>query len=388
MRIHILTLSIIIFLFLVGNGSCFENKQPGLNSLQYFSCNYAEARHKFLNASNAVNATVKSFKHPYLGPEGEELFTDIALIGPDLTQDIIVLGSGTHGVEGFAGSAIQTGLLSESVVSDKKLKSKIIMIHAINPHGFAHLRRWNEDNVDVNRNFADFSKPYPENTGYKELAEAVSPDSISFWSNIRSMFKIYRYRLANGNPALKQAISGGQYTHSKGLFYGGQKETWSNTTVRKIISRYLSNARRVVYIDVHTGLGEFGKAHIIIHENENSSAYKRAVGFWGNLLQTTHSEKSDCVYLPTTLKQAFPEILPSKEVTAVTLEFGTVSAFKVFWALRAENWLYHHGELNHPDADNIKTDLLHAFYPDDDDWKHQVWSQGKDAVIKVLQQLH
>jgi len=384
MGVNTFIISLFIFLFCVSSGNCFQTAEASPDSLRYFSRNYTEARSRFLDAATAAGAVNKSFKNPHPGPEGEALYTDVALIGPENAENIIILGSGTLGVEGFAGSAIQTGLLSEGVVSGSMPKSRIIMVHAVNPYGFAHLRRWNEDNVDINRNFTDYSKPYPINPGYEKLAEAISPDSISLWSNIKSIFRLYRYRMTEGGAALKQAITAGQYTDANGLFYSGRKETWSNTIVRKIITRYVSQASQVVYIDFHTGLGEFGKAHIIIHQDKNSSAYKRAVGFWGDLVQTTHSKKADCANLKTNLKRAVYEMLPSADVTAVTLEFGTLSAFKVLWALRTENWLYHHGGLNHSDAEKIKTDLLRAFYPDDDDWRHQIWIQGKQAVRRVL----
>ena len=388
MKIKILTILIIILLFPVTKGYCEQKKLFGLEIVNYFSSDYGEARRKFLDASHSAGADIESFKNPHVGPEGEALFTDIALIGPRDASTIIVLGSGTHGVEGFAGSAIQTGLLSEGIISAKKSGVRFILIHAINPYGFAHLRRFNEDNIDINRNFADSSKPYPANPGYEELSEAISPESISLWANIKAIFKLLQYQTINGKADLKKAISQGQYTHPEGLFYGGQNKTWSNRTIRKIIKRYLSNAERVIYIDIHTGLGTYSSARIIFQEKEDSPAYKRAVDLWGDKVQNTFSGKSDSVYIPSTVKSVFSDILPEIEVTGVTLEFGTLSSLKVFWALRSENWLYHHGKGDHPDADNIKTDLFRAFYPDDDDWKHQVWIQGKEVVINVLNQLY
>ena len=143
----------------------------------------------------------------------------------------------------------------------------------------------------------------------------------------------------------------------------------------------------MVIIDFHTGLGSFGNAEVILNENEQSFAYKRAVEWWGYRVKTTASGESVSVHLQETLKLAFPKMLPNTEVTAVSLEFGTISSLKVFWVLRAENWLYNHGDKNHPNAEKIKVDLLRAFYPDADEWKLKVWDQGKDIVIEVLRQL-
>jgi len=348
------TLIIILLVTVTWTGSIHAKMTEG-DTVIFFSGNYSEARQKFIEASRAADAHIDSFEHHLKGPEGEALFTDIALIGSKDASTILVLGSGTHGVEGFTGSAIQTGLLREGLGSDLKPGMSIVLIHAFNPYGFAYLRRFNEDNVDLNRNFVDHSKPYPANHGYEELQNAISPKSISFGATIKSIFSILRYRLKFGKTELKKAISGGQYSDPQGLFFGGHSEIWSNKTIRAISKRYLSNAEQVVFIDFHTGLGPYGKAEVILNESEQSLAYKRAVEWWGDRAKTTTSGESISVDLRTTLKLAIPRMLPDTEVTAVGLEFGTFSALKVFWALRAENWLHNNGADNYPDRNTIKT---------------------------------
>jgi hypothetical protein len=46
-----------------------------------------------------------------------------------------------------------------------------MLIHALNPFGFAWLRRVNEANVDLNRNFQDFNKSLPSSAGYEAFHE-------------------------------------------------------------------------------------------------------------------------------------------------------------------------------------------------------------------------
>ena len=359
-------------------------RQPAMKETMHFSDNYEEARQKFLEASRTAGARLESYRNPNKGPEGGHLFTDVASIGPGDANTILVLESGTHGVEGFTGSAIQTGLLHEGLGSDLKPGMSIVLIHATNPFGFAHLRRFNEDNVDLNRNFLDHSKPYPVNQGYKELQNAISPKSISFWANAKSLFNISLYRLRHSKGELEKAISGGQYTDPQGLFFGGHSETWSNKTIKAIIKNYLSKAKRVVIIDFHTGLGPYGEAEVILNESEQSPAYKRAVKWWGDRAKTTTSGQSVSGHLETTVKLAFPRMLPDAEVTSVSLEFGTYSALKVLWALRTENWLHNYSAEDYPDRKRIKTKLLRAFYPDDDTWRIKVWQQGKEVVEQAL----
>lgn len=373
---------LLLLIFVLTDFSHAEEKASELSS--YFSSDYQNARGKFIAAAQAIGANTESFQNPHAGPQGEPLYMDVAVIGSRSAKDVLVLSSGTHGVEGFAGSAIQTGLLREGIYLASKSNVSIVMIHAINPYGFAYLRRFNEDNVDLNRNFIDHSGVYPPNDGYRELADVIFPKSLFTWENIKLQLRLLWYRLKNGKIALKKAISGGQYEYPQGLFFGGHYETWSSRTLREIVRRYLSHAHRVIFVDFHTGLGPYGNAEVIMNVKTNSPAYQRAAQWWGDRVKTTVSHESVSIHLPASLKLAIPKMLPKAEVTAVSLEFGTYPAKEVFWALRAENWLYHCGGENHPEAQKIKTDLLRAFYPNKETWKLQIWQQGKEVVELAL----
>ena len=349
-----------------------------------YSSTYNKARNKFLSSAQGVNAQIENIENPHKGPNGEPLYTDIALIDPLDTQDILVLSSGTHGVEGFAGSGIQTGFLHHEIKSHLNSDLGFLFIHAINPYGFAYLRRVNEDNIDLNYNFGDHSKPYENNPDYDLLADAIAPNSMSLLSEISSWAYLIWYRIKKGEKGLERAISGGQYTHPQGLFYGGRFETWSNKMIRDIARKYLCTKKRVVVIDFHTGLGKYGDAEIMLDVPKESNRYKRAETIWGRKYLP---EVPLGVPLTRSLKLAYPKMLPNPEVTAMSLEYGTIAPQKVFQALRLENWLHHHNEKDHPNYNKIKTQLLRAFYPEQDEWKRMVWGIGKDVIQKTVSYL-
>ena len=81
---------------------------------------------------------------------------------------------------------------------------------------------------------------------------------------------------------------------------------------------------------------------------------------------------------------AVTEILPDSEVTAGSLEFGTLPSMSVLWALIAENWLYHHGDPDDPRSALITTELRRAFYTETDEWKTAVWGQGIQVISEAL----
>ena len=85
------------------------------------------------------------------GPAGESLSIDTALLGNPSPENVVIVSSGLHGVEGFFGSAVQLAFIEQhSARRGLPSNAAIILIHALNPFGFAWRRRWNENNVDLN----------------------------------------------------------------------------------------------------------------------------------------------------------------------------------------------------------------------------------------------
>lgn len=143
-----------------------------------FSETYDEARGKFLAAAQARGLNIERHLHPEMvGPSGEQLSIDIALFSPARAETLLIITSGVHGVEGFCGSGCQTGLLHDDELFARLATAKValLLVHAVNPYGFAHLRRVNEDNVDLNRNSVDFAEAACANPAYLEVDPLLLP---------------------------------------------------------------------------------------------------------------------------------------------------------------------------------------------------------------------
>lgn len=126
-----------------------------VDPVDHFPPAYAPARERFLRAAERRGGTLWSYPIGARGPHGEELSVDVAQVGPRDPESMLVVSSGLHGVEGFAGSAIQHQLLSAQLESlDLPPDTGVLLVHALNPYGFAWVRRVNESNVDLNRNFS------------------------------------------------------------------------------------------------------------------------------------------------------------------------------------------------------------------------------------------
>ncbi|MEE8189684.1 MAG: M14 family metallopeptidase [Kiloniellales bacterium] len=351
---------------------------------KHFSADYGEARGKFLEAAKKAGARLAHYENPTRGPDGAALFTDTAWLGPAEAELVLVTVSGTHGVEGFCGSGVQVGWFENGLHEEIGDGLALLQIHAINPHGFAWLRRVTEDNVDLNRNFIEHDGTYPLNEGYEELHEAICPPE---WNDAviaatREIFMAYLEE--HGAHGLQFAISGGQYIHADGIFYGGNAYTWPHDTLLAILERELGQARRVAVIDYHTGLGPRGHGERICVHRPGTEGLERAGDWYGGDITSPYLGNSSSVELFGVNLDGMEAALPHAELTGIALEFGTLPTEEVKLALRADNWLHAHGEVESKKGRAIKDQIREAFYQDADDWKELIWERGVETQRLAL----
>jgi len=266
--------------------------------LSVFSDSYLEARGKFIDAARGAGATVYEYRHPTLkGPDGEPLCLDMAVAGPENAERVLVAGSGTHGIEGYSGSAAQSAWLASGGIRRLPKRTAMVFFHAHNPWGFAHKARGTEENVDLNRNFVDHGNPYPANPGYAEVHPIVTPAE---W-NDASIAGIFRgldaYRQKVGEKPFSTAFNGGQYSHADGIYFGGQREQWANYAFREAVVKHVAHAKHASIIDLHTGIGPWMEHIYLCFHKEGSPARERARAWWGeravNLAGVTHKALAD-----------------------------------------------------------------------------------------------
>ena len=335
------------------------------------AADYSEARARFLDAAAVAGARMTRQALSLTGPDGEPLATDVACLGrPDAPARLLVI-SGTHGVEGFAGSVCQTEALTRTTAVPDDLA--IVFVHAINPFGFAWIRRVNEDNVDLNRNCIDFSAGIPENPGYDALADVLVPDRWDEETQRATAEEMLAFAREHGFDGLQAAVSMGQYRHPTGVFYGGSRPVWSQRTLEAILREHCSGAERVGVIDLHTGLGPFGVGELIA--SHPGGIGKERLDAWYGEYTVPSEGTSVSADVRGDILDAIEGWLPGTVVTGVAIEWGTVDIVAVSTALRADAWLHAHGDPRGPEAAPIRAQLRDAFAPDDPAWANLVWER-------------
>lgn len=352
----------------------------------FFSATYLEARAKFLTACEERSISVQSHLNDRAkGAEGEELYMDVARIGSKDAKNILIISSATHGGEGFCGSGLQVGMLRENFFSDLPTDTAVLIIHAINPHGFSHIRRVNEDNIDLNRNFRDYSKPLPDNPAYREVHDWIVPADWNGPAYASADKAIAEYINTKGMPAYQAAVTGGQHIKKDGVFYGGTEPSWTNITLQEVIKEHAFETTNLATLDIHTGLGPYGYGELIYVGNE--AGIPRAMEWYGGEVTSPAAGTSSSAVVEGTIDGGICAMAPKATHTCVAIEYGTLPLTDILQAVRADNWLYIHGDIKSELGQKIKKDVRDAFYCDADDWKQMIWDRGTSVTLKALKGL-
>ena len=336
---------------------------------KHFSPDYAAARARFRQSVEQRSGCLYRLPIDAKGPTCEGLTIDIGWFGPEHPRQVLLHSSGVHGVEAFAGSAIQLELLDS--LPRLPDDTALVFVHVMNPYGMAWLRRFNENNVDLNRNFLGADERYagaPEE--YRNLDSLLNPKSPPAFDCFlpRAGWAIARY----GFNSLKQAIGGGQYEYPKGIMFGGKELQEGPAKLQAFLALRLTDAEKVFAIDVHTGLGKYGEDTFL----SEPTGYDQVKQMFGERVAPLDAESGPAYRTRGSIDNGIRRTAPKATLYFICQEFGTYGPLTNLQALRDENRWHHYGggALNHPSKKTLKE----TFYPDDDAWRRKVLQRGRD----------
>ncbi|WP_318011303.1 DUF2817 domain-containing protein [Mesorhizobium sp. ES1-4] len=358
-----------------------------------YASDFAALRRGFREAAERAGAELFEYPHPLNGPNGEALATDVALLGRRDAPKQIVLISGTHGVEGPFGSTCQTAWLAQKNLRRLPDDTAILAIHLINPWGTAWSRRVNEDNVDLNRNFIDWSAAAPVNNGYAGLHAALAYHEWEGPDRMAADEKLAAARRKLGHAGLAAVVEAGQYEFADGMFYGGDGPVWSNRTLNEILKSFAGEARQVIVFDLHTGAGPYGYPALLSVASSEHAGLAWGKSIFGPALATVLTgpgAKTGTGIAATAtgyVSDAVRKAMPKARVLPLVIECGTLDGPTVMEAVQADNWLHLFGKLDSPLGKRIRETLRSAFIPDDADWQRTCLSSSLRYFDRALADL-
>ncbi len=391
-----------LFLFFSFNGYKPSNIEHEIvpAALDYFHTTYEDCRSAFIEKANLLVSQYEGaeiFKIAVSSETDPDLTIDFCYIPAQITIDnLLILSSGTHGIEGFAGSAVQLMAMEEILNSEHLDTTGILLIHGVNPYGFKYLRRFTENGVDMNRNCAvDESLFESKNEGYEKLNDMLNPQGEanhrSFKNKHFHLIAIQKI-LAESMSVLRQAIVQGQYEFPGGLFFGGKELEPQIVAITPILQEKMSAYTRILTIDLHTAYGENGTMHLFPNPAEDSDIKAdMEVLFAG--YRVDWGDSDDFYIIMGSFADYVGFLAPGKTYYPMVFEFGTLDSQKTFGSLRSlhnfilENQGFHHGYKNEKTEAKIRENFMEMHFPSNQAWRSKVIMDSKKILELVFERL-
>jgi hypothetical protein len=386
-----------------------------MSPLDYYCLDYFAARERFREAVRAAGGDVQSLAIDAAGPAGQSLTIDVGLLGSAQARRRLIVSSGLHGVEGAFGSAIQRAWLERAAAARTRFdETAVVLPHALNPYGYAWRRRWNEDNIDLNRNFLHDLPRVLADAAYREalaiykrlrrdlnplgspsrfdhfLPRAVRAIFRQGWRARRRLHRAERpplwaiarlFRL--GLRELQKALPIGQYEWQRCLFYGGRSPAQSTRLLRDHFAAWIGDADAVLHLDLHSGLGLFGEYRLLIPDAPESANATWLRERFGEVIEPAAS--GDTAYhAHGVMGNYFQQRFADRAYRFVTAEFGTYPPIRVLGVLRAENHAHHRGRPGSRVYEWAKRELVEMFCPANRAWRRRVLQQGVELIERSL----
>jgi len=341
-----------------------------------FFDDYFQAKQAFQTSTRSMGFECSSFsildQHP-------ELTVDVATQHRSDAGTTLLITSGLHGVEGFFGTAALLKSLDNLGKRSGSQPGRIVLVHALNPFGYAHIRRMDEANIDPNRNF--FAQlPPTTSPHYARLDSFLNPtrQPPSKWSLYWGfVWNTLRY----GFSSTKQAIAEGQSDFPAGLFFTGTTASKTRQLVESQWKDWIGEDRQVLHVDFHTGLGRRGQYQFLMVQSLAEAQTNRLLRAFPNTHIAWHGQESDAYETVSDFGNFGDRNTPGNYVYACA-EFGTYGPLLVLQALREENYAHHHycQESSDPRFQRAKQTLKETFCPSDENWRTQVLNGVNEIV--------
>ena len=371
--------------------------------LGYFPSGFEDSRKRFRENCSRRTASPDDFCRSFqiTSPSDKDLTIDYGFFSRG-NDRLVVIQSGIHGSEAIPGAAVQELVLEEYLTRLLDRHFDVLLIHALNPYGFKYLRRTDEFNVNLNRNFVvdakDYRKPNPDYERLRSLFEPTGPVHNAGLSALGIQAAFIGHVIGDGFKAgpVTNGLDSGQYLHAKGMNYGGQapaQQVWFlKNTLGPIMARPY---RKILFLDFHTGLGKNGELAVIegIHpppalmgEFAKLVEHQDGIAIHASTDPGFFPTSGDVIdFVPGLVKPSDPRVL------AVTMEYGTMGS-DTFSQLRSASRMILENQTHFypcPQNDSapcteIREDFRALFSPSDQDWRLKVMREADLVFARLL----
>ena len=373
-------------------------RQPeSAESYAYSDCfydNYEDIRAHILELSAQLGAETGS----YAIDEADGLYIDSFYIPSEGTPtNLIVLTTGVHGMEGYIGSVMLDVFFREIWPEQDHSDTGVLVVANVNPYGMKYLRRYNENNVDLNRNFIldwdsfDLSsnKEYPK---VRSFLEPKGKIGNALWHEAGFYLSLAKTAITDGADTISDALLTGQYESPQGVYYGGNGDEASTVYLKDVFSQCLDSAyENIVHIDIHSGYGPrynmviFNSVYETMNEKESQAAfgYDYVIAYDSESFYATTGDTTDFFYRLAEQKGTGTDLF------STCFEFGTVGDefFDTILSLKYtvdENRNHWYPTANKTAAQVVHENYMELYYPTETAWREKTVQDFAQATRGVL----
>ena len=373
---------------------------PDAKAQAWFIDDYAPARAAFLDQARALAGRferVEQFAIPVASAQTKDLFVDgLYVPAQRAPKRLLILSSAVHGVEGPAGSAVQRLFMGEFMTPEALQDTGVLLLHAVNPYGFAVRRRVTEQNVDLNRNASTTNALYlTDNAGYPLVDALINPpDAVDTgaWAHRLFLLRAVAMIAQHGMPPLRQAVLQGQYAYPKGIYYGGGALAPQLQALAPRLEKIINDYPLSMSIDLHTGYGARGQLHVFLNPPADArtrqgleQVFEGHPIDWGSG-KDFYTVTGDITSWIGTLRRGGTH-LPA------LFEYGTLDSQTTLGAIKSlqisvlENQGFQHGWASPADQARVAQDYREMFNPSAPAWRTKVITDSRAQLAQVMARL-
>lgn len=311
--------------------------------------------------------------------------------------NLVVLTTGVHGIEGYIGSVMLDVFFREVYPTLDDANTGVLVVANVNPYGMKYFRRYNENNVDLNRNFILDWETFDlsSNKEYPKVDTFLGPTGKignALWHEAGFYLSLGKTAVTDGAGTISDALLTGQYQYPQGVYYGGTGEEASTVYLKDVFSQCLDSPyENIVHIDIHSGYGPrynmviFNSVFETMNEADSQAAfgYDHIIAYDSESFYATTGDTTDFFYRLAQQKQRETDLF------STCFEFGTIgdAFFDTILSLKYtvdENRNHWYPTDNPTSARIIHENYMELFYPTETAWREKTVEDFKTATLGVL----
>lgn len=365
----------------------------------YFLTTYDEVRTHLADRVEELKKSGVTVEHTtYAIDESDDLYIDnIYIPATKKCTNLVVLTTGVHGIEGYIGSAMLDVFFDYVYPTLDTNNTGVLVVANVNPYGMKYMRRYNENNVDLNRNFIEDWSTFDlsSNTEYPKVDRFLQPEGKmhnAFWHEAGFYLSLAKEAIFTGAGTISDALLTGQYEYPEGVYYGGNGDEKSTTYLKGVFNDCLeSDYENIIHVDIHSGYGPRYNMVIFNSVGDPTSEADSKAQLGYDYIIAQDSEDFYVTYGDTT--DYFYRLAKSKNngktLYSTCFEFGTIgdgfldSILSLKYTVD-ENRQHFFPTNNKVTAEIVHQNYLELFYPTETEWRLKTIVDFTDAFYGVM----